>query len=130
MLKKKELFSDISLGFIPHPATGELTRKTNREAVRQSVKSLILTDYYDRPFKSNIGCSIRYQLFELFSPAVKQQMEASIREVIKNFEPRADVVEVLVEENRESHSLILSVAFMIINDPNPVVLDIILERVR
>ena len=69
-------------------------------------------------------------MFELFTPAVKQQMEAGIREVIRNFEPRADVIEVLVEENRESHSLIISVAFMVINDPNPVVLDIILERVR
>ena len=66
----------------------------------------------------------------MFGPAVKQQMETAIREVIRNFEPRADVIEVLVEENRESHSLIISVAFMVINDPNPVVLDVILERVR
>jgi len=130
MLKNKDLFSDIPLGFTPHPQTGELSRKTDRDAVRQSVKSLILTDYYERPFRSNIGCSIRYQLFELFTSAVKQQMEAAIREVIRNFEPRADVIEVLVEENRESHSLIISVAFMVINDPNPVVLDVILERVR
>tara|TARA_R110000764_G_scaffold54294_1_gene118313 strand:- start:82 stop:474 length:393 start_codon:yes stop_codon:yes gene_type:complete len=130
MLKKKDLFSDISLGFTPHPITGELSRKTNRDAVRQSVKSLILTDYYDRPFKSNIGCSIRYQLFEMFGPAVKQQMETAIREVIRNFEPRADVIEVMVEENRQAHSLIITVAFMVINDPNPVVLDVILERVR
>lgn len=127
---KRELFSDISLGFFAHPKTGALTRKTNREAVKQSVKSLILTDYYERPFKSNIGCSIRYYLFELFTPAVKQQMETAIREVIKNYEPRADVIEVLVEENREKHMLTISVAFMILNDPEPVVLDVILERVR
>ena len=66
----------------------------------------------------------------MFGPAVKQQMETAIREVIRNFEPRADVIEVMVEENRQAHSLIITVAFMVINDPNPVVLDVILERVR
>lgn len=128
--KQKELFSDIDLGFIAHPITGKVSRKVNREAVRQSVKSLILTDYYERPFKSNIGCGIRYYLFELFSTAIKQQMESAIRETIANHEPRADIIEVLVEEKQDINALVVSVAFMILNDPNPVVLDVILERVR
>lgn len=128
--KRKEIFSDIDLGFFAHPVTGRVSRKVNRDAVRQSVKSLILTDYYERPFKPNIGCGIRYYLFELFSPAIKQQMESAIRETIANHEPRADVVEVLVEEKQDMHALVVSVAFMIINDPDPVVLDVILERVR
>jgi phage baseplate assembly protein W len=128
--KKKEIYSDVDLGFFAHPITGNVSRKVNRDAVRQSVKSLILTDYYDRPFKPNIGCGIRYYLFELFTPAVKQQMESAIRETIANHEPRADVVSVLVEEKQDMHALVISVAFMILNDPNPVVLDVILERVR
>jgi phage baseplate assembly protein W len=128
--KKKEIYSDVDLGFFAHPITGNVSRKVNRDAVRQSVKSLILTDYYDRPFKPNIGCGIRYYLFEVFTPAVKQQMESAIRETIANHEPRADVVSVLVEEKQDMHALVISVAFMIINDPNPVVLDVILERVR
>jgi len=128
--KKKEIFSDIDLGFFAHPVNGKVSRKVNRDAVRQSVKSLILTDYYDRPFKPTIGCGIRYYLFEPFAPAIKQQMESAIRETIANHEPRADIIEVLVEEKQDMHALVVSVAFMIINDPNPVVLDVILERVR
>jgi len=128
--KKKEIYSDVDLGFFAHPITGNVSRKVNRDAVRQSVKSLILTDYYDRPFKPNIGCGIRYYLFELFTPAVKQQMESAIRETVANHEPRADIVSVLVEEKQDMHALVISVAFMILNDPNPVVLDVILERVR
>jgi len=93
-MPKQEIFSDLDLSFIAHPITGNVGRKTNRESVRQSVKSLILTDYFERPFKSDIGCSIRYFLFELFTPPVKQQMERAIKEVIKNYEPRADVFEV------------------------------------
>jgi phage baseplate assembly protein W len=128
--KKKEIYSDLDLGFYAHPVTQAVTRKTNRDAVRQAVKSLILTDYYERPFNSGIGCSIRYYLFELFTPATKQSMERSIREVISNYEPRADVIAVMVEEKPDVHALVISVAFMIINDPDPVILDVILERVR
>lgn len=124
------IFSDLDLAFIAHPVTGNPTRKTNRDAVRQSVKSLILTDYYDRPFKSDIGCSIRYYLFENWSPMVKQQMERAVREVIKNYEPRANVLEVLVEDRSDVNALTVSIAFTIKNDPAPVVLDVILERVR
>ena len=129
-MPQKEIFSDLDLSFIAHPMTGNVSRKTNREAVRQSVKSLILTDYFERPFKSDIGCSIRYYLFELFTPMLKQQMERAVREVIKNYEPRADVFEVLVEERTDLNALTVSVAFMILNDPDPVILDVILERVR
>lgn len=128
--KTATIFSDLDLGFIAHPVTGQLTRKKNREAVRQSVKSLILTDFYERPFKSDIGCGIRNYLFELFTPATKQQMQNAVREVIRNYEPRAELIDVLVEERPDIHAVTVSVAFYIVNDPDPVVLDVILERIR
>lgn len=127
---KKTKYSDLNLGFIAHPVTGAITRKTDREAVKQSVKSLILTDFYERPFQPEIGCGLRYYLFELFSPAIKQSMETAMREVIENYEPRASILEVLVEDHPDENALTASLAFMINNDPNPIVLDLILERVR
>ena len=126
----KELYSDLDIAFIGNPITGKLGRKLNRDAVKQSVKSLILTDYFERPFRPEIGCSIRYYLFELFNPAVKQQMENAIYEVIQNYEPRAEVIDVLVEERPDLNALTVSVAFSILNDPEPIVLDVLLERVR
>lgn len=128
--KDTTVFSDLDLAFIAHPVTGQLTRKKNREAVRQSVKSIVLTDFYERPFKSNIGCGIRKYLFELFTPYTKQQMQNAIREAIKNHEPRAQLIDVLVEDRPDIHSVTISVAFYIVNDPDPVVLDVILRRVR
>ena len=128
--KKTTIFSDLDIGFVSHPITQQLTRKTNREAVRQSVKSLVLTDFYERPFKSDIGCGIRRYLFELFTPATKQSMQNAVREVITNHEPRAELIDVLVEERPDLHAVTISIAFYIVNDPDPVVLDVILERVR
>jgi phage baseplate assembly protein W len=127
---KKEVYSDLDLAFLPHPITKKLSRKINRDAVKQSVKSLVLTDFYERPFKSDIGCGIRQYLFELFTPSTKQMMENAIRSVIQNYEPRADVIEVLVEEYQDQYALSVTVSFFIVNDPEPVVLDVILERVR
>jgi phage baseplate assembly protein W len=125
-----DIFSDFNLAFTPHPVTGAITRKTDREAVRQSVKSLVLTNFYERPVKPDIGCSIRNFLFELWTPATRQQMENAVYEVIKNYEPRARVLRVAVNDNPDLNSLTVSIAFTIRNDPTPVVLDVILERVR
>jgi predicted component of type VI protein secretion system len=61
---------------------------------------------------------------------VKQQMQDAIREVIENYEPRAEIIDILVEERPDLNVLTASLAFYIVNDPNPVVLDVILERVR
>lgn len=127
---KAEIFSDIDLSFTPHPITGFLTRKTNRLAVRQSVKSLILTEAYERPFQPLIGCGLRDYLFEPFNALTRKLMEDSITETINNFEPRAQLIAVQVEEYEETHTLTVSIAFMIQNDPEPVMLDVILERVR
>lgn len=125
-----ELFSDLNLTFTAHPVTKKLTRKIDADAVRQSIRSLILTDFYERPFQPNIGCNIRAYLFEHFTPSLKQQMENAITETIENYEPRANLLRVLVEDRPDLNALTISVAFRVRNDTTPVVLDVILERVR
>ena len=126
----REVYSDIDLSFLSHPITGKLTRKINREAVKQSVKSLILTDYYERPFKSDIGCGIRALLFENFHPAITQQMDTAIREVISNYEPRAVIHSVNISANPDQNDLSVSIVFFVTNDPEPISLNVLLERVR
>ena len=129
-LRQKEVYSDIDLAFLSHPVTGKLTRKVNREAVKQSVKSLIMTDFYERPFKRLIGCGIRQLLFENFHPAIIQEMELAISEVIDNYEPRAELISIDIDARPDANALSISVVFYVINDSEPVVLDVILERVR
>ena len=129
-LRQKEIYSDIDLAFLSHPITGKLSRKINREAVKQSVKSLIMTDFYERPFKPLIGCGIRQLLFENFHPAIVQEMKLAISEVIENYEPRAELISVNVDAHPDSNAMSISVVFYVVNDTAPVVLDVILERIR
>jgi phage baseplate assembly protein W len=128
--KETVVFSDFDSLFQANPITKKLNTNVNREAVKESVRNLILTDYFERPFRSDIGCSIRSYLFELWSPALKQTMENAVIEVINNYEPRADVLDVLVEDRSDLNAISVTVAFQIRNDVTPVVLDVILERVR
>tara|TARA_B110000503_G_scaffold127576_1_gene197470 strand:+ start:267 stop:683 length:417 start_codon:yes stop_codon:yes gene_type:complete len=128
--RQKEVYSDIDLAFLAHPITGKLSRKINRDAVKQSVKSLIMTDFYERPFKPLIGCGIRQLLFENFHPAIVQEMKLAISEVIDNYEPRAELISVDVDARPDANALSVSIVFYVINDSEPVVLDVILERIR
>ena len=128
--RQKEVYSDIDHAFLSHPVSGKLTRKINREAVKQSVKSLILTDFYERPFQPDIGCSIRSLLFENWHPAVEELMRDSIVEVLNNYEPRASLLDVNINARPDSNSVSITIVFSIINDTEPVTLGLALERVR
>lgn len=129
-MAKEVIYSDIDATFFAHPIRKDIVRKVNREAVKQSVKSLVLTDFYERPFKPTIGCGVRDLLFELFTPATKQQITRHIRETLSNYEPRAEIIDILVQDYPDQHAISISIAFFILNDPEPVTVDLLLERVR
>jgi predicted component of type VI protein secretion system len=57
-------------------------------------------------------------------------MEESIKNTIHQHEPRAEVYEILVQESSDLNGLLVSIAFTIRHDPDPIILDLILERTR
>ena len=82
------IYRDINLSFAKNPATGDLNSVTNEEAIKRSVKHLILSNFYERPFEPNIGGNIASQLFEPATPFTELILNNSIKEVIQNFDPR------------------------------------------
>ena len=124
------IYSDFDNLFVTNPITKKLATKINRNAVKQSVKNLVLTDFYERPFQSDIGCNIRGFLFEPFTSRLQEQMKQTILNTIQNHEPRAKVIDVLVEDRIDLNAISLTIAFEILNDSEAVVLDVLLERVR
>ena len=128
--RQKEVYSDIDLAFLSHPITGKLTRKINRQAVRQSVKNLILTNHYERPFKPEIGCTIRGLLFENFHPGLDEDLARTIQETIENHEPRVELIQIQIDEKPDQHAIAISIVFRIRNVEETETLDLLLERVR
>ena len=68
-------YSDFNLLFSSHPVTGDVTRKNDEEAVKASLRNLISTRHYERPFHPEIGCQIHGLLFENFNPVTAQVMK-------------------------------------------------------
>lgn len=130
MAKSSRVFSDLDLNFTPHPVTGDLVRKFDDNAIKQSVKNLIMTKNHERPFHSEIGSPIPALLFEPLTPVTALMVRRSIIDLISNFEPRVDLLSVDVIPSEDNNSLYVSITFKIVNSERPVTLDLALERTR
>ena len=127
---KEVVYSDFFTDFSAHVNTGQLNRKTNEDAVKQSVRNLLLTDRYERPFQPEIGSSLRSLLFENFTPDTQLLAKKYIEETIETYEPRAILMNVNVVPNIDGNAIQCSIVFRIINATEPTRLDLILERTR
>ena len=123
-------YSDFNLLFSSHPVTGDVTRKNDEEAVKQSLRNLISTRNYERPFHPEIGCQIYSLLFENFNPVTKQVMMKTIFDTIQKFEPRATVLDVKLRERIDQNDLSIDIIFKINNSERPITLTTFITRVR
>lgn len=130
MARATKTFSDLDFNFIANPATGDVARKFDENAIKQSVKNLILTSNYEKPFHPEIGSQINSLLFEPFSPMLQAVMVEAIKNTIINYEPRVSLLNVTVNANPDNNSLYVSIIFKIINTETPISVDLVLERTR
>lgn len=128
--EKKPFYSDFFTNFNVHPQNKRLVKYTNEESVKRSIKNLILTDKYDRLFQPEIGCRIRSLLFENMSPAIVDELKKTIQETVDTYEPRARLIDIIVQSNEERHSYDVYIYFEVINSVNPVLLNLTLYRAR
>jgi len=125
------LYKDIALSFERNAATKDVIVKKDVDAVKQSVRNLILTNHYERPFHPEIGSGVSALLFEPLDPITAQSLKRLIGEVIQNFEPRAQVVSVEAFPNLDANSYEVTINFRIVNIPGELVtLTTMLERSR
>jgi phage baseplate assembly protein W len=126
----KAIFSDIPISFTAHPITGNVKKSINRDAVKNSVRNIILTNHGERFFKPKFGGNVTSQLFENASKFTEFNTARSIRIALQNYEPRAEVINVRVDSNPDTNNLTVTLKFRILNDPEPITLDVLLERIR
>lgn len=128
--KVPDLFSDFLTDMTPHPVTKDLIRNRNDQAVRQSIRNLVLTNYNERPFQPGIGSSVGSALFELVDDFLENDIEDSIRRTITSNEPRASLMDVRAELAPDENSVSINILFSVINSTQPQSLEIVLRRVR
>lgn len=124
------IFRDLDLNFTIHPIRKDVNVHKNEYAVINSVKNLVLTNHYERPFQPELGSNIRRLLFENIDSVIAAQIEREIEETILNFEPRAEVSRVTATASPDENRYNVELEFFIINNPNPITINFFLERIR
>tara|TARA_B100000609_G_C17178125_1_gene415540 strand:- start:452 stop:877 length:426 start_codon:yes stop_codon:yes gene_type:complete len=123
-------YSDLNLNFTKNPATGDVARLTDIEAVKRSVRNLIMTNQFERPFHPELGSSVRALLFEPITPLNAVLLEDRVREVIINFEPRASVGSVQVFDDLDNNRYKVIINFKVISTSEDVTITEFLQRLR
>ena len=120
-------FTDIDINMTLHPQSKDMVLKYDVNAIKRSVKNLLSTNLYERPFKPSIGVNLRGMLFEL-DTTDSIVMKEEIKSLIDKFEPRVSVDD--VNAFSRGNELNVTVYFTIFNNPQPHELSLMLERVR
>ena len=124
-------YVDLDLFFQKKIPSGDVNQITDIQAVKRSVRNLVLLNPYEKPFHPEISSGIRGMLFELMTPFVAAQLTKKVEDVINNFEPRARLVSVRSTPDYDRNAYEVSVEFYVVNTPTELVdLTVMLERLR
>lgn len=123
-------YTDIDLNFISHPVKKDILKKTDADAVKQSIKNLVFLNFYEKPFNPDIGSNVGLMLFELANPMTSINIANAIRQVITNYEPRAELRDVSAIADTSGNGYEISVRFNVKNVPAPVSFNFFLDRIR
>lgn len=123
-------YRDLDLNFSIHPVKKDINLLSGERAIITSLKNLILTAHYERPFQPNLGCNVRKMLFENMDIITASALEKEIEQVIKNYEPRVNLVGVSVVPNFDENAFSVAMQFYTVNRTEPVSITFQLERLR
>ena len=128
----EEFYSDFQTNFTIHPIKKDLTRLINEDAVKRSIKNILLTNYYERRFRPRFGANIRKYLFDNITPLTIRAIESDITNAIGIYEPRANIIDITVSAGSDDNQVDVAITFTTINRLQPVLLSatIALDRVR
>ena len=123
-------FKDLNLDFARNTVTNDVVKIEDVEAIKRSVRNLVNTNFYERPFHPELGCGARQLLFEPFTPVTSIFIKRKVEEVITNYEPRARLDQVIVTESPDRNAIEVRVIFYCMNIANPVTVLTTLQRIR
>jgi phage baseplate assembly protein W len=123
-------YVDIDLDFSRNVVTGDVAQVVDVNAVKRSVKNLVQTNFYERPFQPELGCGVREMLFENFTPITGIFLKRKIEEVLINYEPRITLEQITLDDDIDNNRLVVSIYFYVVGVPDPVSVTTFLQRLR
>ena len=124
-------YRDLDLFFSKKQGSDDVNKVTDIEAVKRSVRNLVLTNFYEKPFHPEIGSGVRDMLFENMSPVTAVVLARKVEDVIENFEPRARLIGVRALPNLDRNEYEVTIEFFVVNAPTELVdMTVFLEVLR
>ena len=128
--RSSRIFKDLNLDFQQNAATKDIQKITDIEAVKRSVRNLISTNHYEKPFHPEIGSNLRAMLFELMTPQMNHVISKQIENLINNYEPRCNLTQVHTQPMFDRNGYSVQISFRVNNHQEPVIVESFLERLR
>ena len=124
-------YKDLDLFFSRKRGSNDIAKITDIEAVKRSVRNLVLTNFYEKPFHPEIGSGVRDMLFENKTPITAVVLARKVEDVIENFEPRARLIGVRALPNLDRNEYEVTIEFFVVNTPTELIdMTIFLEVLR
>lgn len=123
-------FKDLDLNFTIHPVKKDINKNIGTMAIVNSIKNLILTNHYEKPFHPEIGSNVRRLLFDNLDTVTASAIESEIRTTITNFEPRVSITNIQVLPDGDNNGFKVYLEFTVVNLTTPVTINFFLERIR
>ena len=129
--KNTRQYTDLDLFFSKKISDSDISKVTDIQAVKRSVRNLILLNHYEKPFHPEIGSGVRDILFEPMTAITAIILNRKIEDTINNFEPRAKLISVRSIPDLDRNAYNVSLEFFVVNTPTELVdLTVMLERLR
>ena len=128
--RSNRIYADLNLSFTKNPATKDVARIFDVQAIKRAVKNIILTNKYERAFNSDFGCNLRGFLFENITEPLLVIIKDRVAMAIEKYEPRVSVEDVVVKEDIDKNGISIMVSFLINGTEAPVSVSTFLQRVR
>lgn len=127
---RKKGWADLDLSLQLHPIRKDIMTLKDDNAIRNAVKNLLVTNFYERPFNSTIGANLRALLFEPADTLTKINIRENITEVIRRYEPRVSINDIKIQDNSMTNSYKITVFFLIKEFDTDQSVEIVLRRLR
>lgn len=123
-------YKDLDLNFNIHPVKKDINKHTDELAIINSIKNLLLTNHFERLFQPQIGSNISKLLFENMDSITVSVLKKEIEQTIINFEPRAQIKEIVISPQYDENRFSVLLTFLIVNRTEPVTIEFFLNRER
>lgn len=128
--RSSRTYKDLNLSFIANPATGDIAKLKDVEAVKRSVRNLIELNHFEKPFHPEIGSDIRNLLFENMTPITDIAITRAVEDLLTTYEPRARLVSVNTNAQLDRNAYQVTISFYVVGSPEPITIETMLERTR